>query len=111
MNSHLGILQTSSSKPYVLFSRNLMRDARQNKFRMAQKVFFSDIKEGHALVIHLEILQTTYFVIICSLQCCRLSEIVAIPGHTDLYFAKAHLVNEIGGLCNASVAGLLLSLI
>ena len=49
--------------------------------------------------------------IICSLQCCRLSEIVAIPGHTDLYFAEDHLVNEIGGLCNASVAGLLVSLI
>ena len=83
MNCHLGIVQTSSSKPYILLSINLMRDARQNKFRMAQTVF-SYIKEGHALVIHLEILQTTYFVIICSLQCCQLSEIVAIPGHTDL---------------------------
>ena len=49
--------------------------------------------------------------IICSLQCCPLSEIVAIPGHTHLFFAKAHLVNEIGGLCNASVARLLVSLI
>ena len=56
-------------------------------------------------------LQTTYFVIICSLQCCRLSEIVAIPGHTRLFFAEAHLVNEIGELCNASVARLLVSLI
>ena len=73
--------------------------------------FFSVIKEGHALVIHLEILQTTYFVIICSLQCCRLSEIVAIPSHTYLFFAKDHLVNEIERLCNASVARLLVSLI
>ena len=38
--------------------------------------FFSYIKEWHPLVIHLENLQTTYFVVICSLQCCRLSEIV-----------------------------------
>ena len=56
--------------------------------------FFIDIKEGHALVIHLKILQTTYFVIIYSLQCSGLSEIVAIPGHTHLFFAEAHLVNE-----------------
>ena len=56
--------------------------------------FFSDIKEGHALVIHLKILQTTYFLIIYSLQWSRLSEIVAIPGHTHLFFAEAHLVNE-----------------
>ena len=73
--------------------------------------FFSDIKEGHALFIHLEILQTTYFMIICFLQCCLLSEIVAIPGHTHLFFAEAHFVNEIGGLCNASVARLIVSLI
>ena len=58
-------------------------------------------------MIHLEILQTTYFVIICSLQWCWLSEIVAIPGHTHLFFAEAHLVDEIDGLCNASVASLL----
>ena len=57
--------------------------------------FFIDIKEGHALVvIHLKILQTTYFVIISSLQCSGLSEIVAMPGHTHLFFAEAHLVNE-----------------
>ena len=44
--------------------------------------FFSDIKEGHALVIHLEILQTTYFVIIWSLQavgCLRLWQFLVIP--------------------------------
>ena len=58
-------------------------------------------------MIHLEILQTTYFVIICSLQCSRLSEIVAIPGHNHLFFAEAHLVDEIDVLCNASVARLL----
>ena len=81
MNSHLGILQKSSSKPYVLLSRNLMREARQINSELLE-LFFSDIKEGHALVIHLEIFQTTHLVIICSLQCCRLSEIVAIPGHT-----------------------------
>ena len=81
MNSHLGILQKSFSKPYVLLSRNLMREARQINSELLE-LFFSDIKEGHALVIHLEILQTTHLVIICSLQCCRLSEIVAIPGHT-----------------------------
>ena len=56
--------------------------------------FILDIKEGHALVIHLKILQTTYFVIIYSLQCSRLSVIVAIPGHTHLFFAEDHLVNE-----------------
>ena len=56
--------------------------------------FFSAIKEGHALVIYLKILQTTYFLIIYSLQCSRLSEILAIPGHTHLSFAEAHLVNE-----------------
>ena len=81
MNSHLGILQKSSSKPYVLLSRNLTREARQINSELLE-LFFSDIKEGHALVIHLEIFQTTHLVIICSLQCCRLSEIVAIPGHT-----------------------------
>ena len=81
MNSHLGILQKSSSKPYVLLSRNLMREARQINSELLE-LFFSDIKEGHALVIHLEIFQTTHLVIISSLQCCRLSEIVAIPGHT-----------------------------
>ena len=54
----------------------------------------SDIKEGHVLVIHLKILQTIYFVIIYSLPCSWLSEIVAIPGHTHLFFAEAHLVNE-----------------
>ena len=36
---------------------------------------------------------------------------MAIPGHTDFFFAEDHLVNEIGGLCNASVARLLVSLI
>ena len=87
-----------------------MREARQINSELLE-LFFSDIKEGHALVIHLEIFQTTHLVIICSLQCCRLSEIVAIPGHTHNFFAEAHLVNEIGGLCNASVAGLLVSLI
>ena len=49
--------------------------------------------------------------IICSLQCCLLSEIVVIPGHTHFFFAEAHMVNEIGGLCNASMARLLVSLI
>ena len=73
------------------------------------KKIFSDIKEGHALVIHLEILQITYFVIICSLQCCRLSEIVAIL--VILTCGEDFLVNEIERLCNASVAGLLVSLI
>ena len=53
----------------------------------------------------------THFVVICSLQCCGLTEIVTIPGHTHLFFAEAHLVNEIGGLCNASVARLLVSFI
>ena len=81
MNSHLGILKKSSSNPYVLLSRNLMREARQINSELLE-LFFSDIKEGHALVIHLEIFQTTHLVIICSLQCCRLSEIVAIPCHT-----------------------------
>ena len=81
MNSHLGILQKSSSKLYVLLSSNLMIEARQINSELLE-LFFSDIKERHALVIHLEILQTTHLVIICSLQCCRLSEIVAIPGHT-----------------------------
>ena len=47
--------------------------------------------------------------IICSLQCHWLSEIVAIPGHTHLFVAPAHLVNEIGGLCNTLVARLLVS--
>ena len=32
---------------------------------------------------------------------------MAIPGHTHLLFAYVRLVNEICGLCNASVAGLL----
>ena len=64
------------------------------------KQFFSDIKDGQTLISHLEILQTTSFFIICSLQQRRLSEIVAIPGHTHLFFALAYLFNEIGGLCN-----------
>ena len=75
------------------------------------KQIFSDIKEGHALVIHLEILQTTYFVIRCSLQCCWLSEIVAIPGHTDLFFGQGSLGQWNRWAVNASVAGLLVSLI
>ena len=41
LNSHLGILQTSSSsKPCVLLSRNTMRGTRQNMFRMAWTVLF-----------------------------------------------------------------------
>ena len=39
-----------------------------------------------------------------------LSEIVVISGHTHFFFAEAHLVNEIDGLCDASVARLLVSL-
>ena len=69
-----------------------MIDARQNNSEWLEQ-FFIDIKEGHALVIHLKIFQTTYFVIIYSLQCSRLSEIVAIPGYTRLFFAEDHLVN------------------
>ena len=72
--------------------------------------FFSVIRERHPLVIHLEFLRTTYLVIICSLHCCPLSEIVVISSHTH-FFAEAHLVNELDGLCNASVARLLVSLI
>ena len=73
--------------------------------------FFSDIKDGQTLINHLEILQTTSFFIICSLQHLPLSEIVETPGYTHLFFAPAHLVIEIGGLCNASVARFLVSLI
>ena len=51
------------------------------------------------------------FLIICFSQQRQLSEIVAIPGHTHLFFALAYLVNVIGGLCNASVARLHVSLI
>ena len=72
--------------------------------------FFSDIKDGQTLINHLEILQTSSL-IICSLQHLPVSEIVETPGHTHLFFAPAHLVIEIGGLCNASVARLLVSLI
>ena len=46
------------------------------------KQFFSDIKEGHSLVIHLEILQTTYFVIIrpyIAAGCLRLWQFLVIP--------------------------------
>ena len=61
--------------PLEHLSRNLMREARQNKFRMARTVLF--IYQRRACTCyHLENLQTTYFVIICSLQCCQLSEIV-----------------------------------
>ena len=35
INSHHETLQTTSSKPYVSLRRNLTRDVRQNKFRMA----------------------------------------------------------------------------
>ena len=38
-----------------------MGDARENNSEWLEQ-FFSDIREGHALVIHLEIIQTTYFV-------------------------------------------------
>ena len=64
-----------------------MSDARQNKFRMARTVFIYQ-RRVHAVVIHLEILQTTSFVVKCSLQYCRLSEIVAIPGHTHLVLQR-----------------------
>ena len=33
LSCHHEILQTTSSKPCVLLSRNLMRDARQNRLR------------------------------------------------------------------------------
>ena len=65
------------------------------------KQFFSVIKEGHSLVIHLEILQTTYFVIIrpySAAGCLRLWQFLV------MFFVAAHLVNEIGGLCNGSEA-------
>ena len=93
MNSRLEILQTSSFKPCPLEQKlDERREAKIISEWLEQ--LFSDIKEGHALVIHLKILQTTYFVIIYSLQCSQLSEIVAYPGHTHLFFAEAHLVNE-----------------
>ena len=39
----------------------------------------------------------------------QLSEFLPIPGHTHLFFALAYMVTVIGGLCNASVARLLVS--
>ena len=93
MNSHFEFLQTSSFNPCPLEQKlDGRRKGKINSEWLEQ--LFSDIKEGHALVIHLKILQTTHFVFIYSLQCSRLSEIVAIPCHTFLFFAEAHLVNE-----------------
>ena len=103
MNSHLGILQTSSSKPCPLEQKLDKKTLGKINSEWLEQ-FFIDIKEGHALVIHLKILQTTYSVIIYSLQCSGLSEIVAMPGLTH-FFAEAHLVNEKVG-CNAPAARL-----
>ena len=92
LNSHLGILHTSSSKPCPL-EQKLDERCKAKYILNGSNSSFPISKKGHALVIHLKILQTTYFVIIYSLQCSRLSEIVAIPGHTHLFFAEAHLIN------------------
>ena len=66
--------------------------------------FFIDIKEGHALVIHLKILQTTYlwlYIPYSAMGCLRLWQCLVLP----TFFAEAHLVNEKVG-CNAPAARL-----
>ena len=59
-----------------------MRETRQNKFRMAG-TFFLDIKEGHALVIHLEILPQHSVLIILipysAISCLSLCKFLVIP--------------------------------
>ena len=87
-----------------------MREARQNIFRMAGTVF-SDIKEGHALVIYLEILPQhsvlNILVPFSAISCLSLCPFLIIP----TCFFPTNMVNVKGGLCNASVARLLVSLI
>ena len=66
-----------------------MREARQNKFRMAGTVF-SDIKEGHVLVIHLEILPQHSVLIILfpySASCLSLCQFLVN------LFLPTHMVN------------------
>ena len=71
-----------------------MREARQNKFRMTGTIF-SDIKEGHALVIHLEILPQYSVLIILvpysAISCLSLWQFLVIP--TCLFFST-HMVNK-----------------
>ena len=69
-----------------------MREARQNKFRIAEQ-FFSDIKEGHALVMHLEILpQYSVSIILVpysAISCLSLCQFLVIP----TCFFPTHMVN------------------
>ena len=60
LNSHIDILQTtSSSKPYVQMSRNLIGLVRPNRDLEMLLSFHSDTKDGHALNNLLGIFQTT----------------------------------------------------
>ena len=60
LNSYLGILQPiSSSKPYILLSRNLMEGFLQHEDSEIAKSSHSHIQDSHALNSHLGILQTT----------------------------------------------------
>ena len=60
INSHLEILQTSSSfKPYVFLSRNYMGSSRTHGDSELHTSFHSDIKDGQALSSHLEMLHTS----------------------------------------------------
>ena len=56
LNSHLDILQTtSSSKPYDLISSNLIGLVRPNRDLEMHLSFHSDTKDGHALNFLLKI--------------------------------------------------------
>ena len=59
LNSHLGSIQTTSSKTYFLLSIKSMVSPSQNGDPELLKSFHSDMEDGHQLNSYLEILQTS----------------------------------------------------
>ena len=84
----------------------MMRDSRQNKSSMARTVLFR--YQRRACTSYSSSNSSNNIVPYSIVGCLRLWQFLVIP---TCFFAVAHLVNEIGGLCNASVADLLVSLI